>query len=47
MLKNDKRIVEDFILKSRPTDRVQFIMMQELLSVLKDIKKELKDLNKE
>ena len=47
MLKNDKRIIEDFKLKARPTDMAIFIMQQELLMVLKDIRKELKDLNKE
>jgi hypothetical protein len=42
MNKKEREIITDFTLKSRPTDRVSFIMMQEILSVLKNILKELK-----
>ena len=47
MLKNDKKIIEEFELKARPVDKTNFIMQKEILSVLKNILKELKDLNKD
>jgi hypothetical protein len=43
MLKLDKKIIDDFELKARPVDMVGYIMQKEILTVLKDIRKELKD----
>ena len=43
MNKDDKGIVQEFEKHSRPVDRVNYIMQKEMLMVLKNILKELKD----
>jgi len=43
MNKDDKRIVQEFKIHARPVDQVNYIMQKEILIVLKDIRKLLKD----
>lgn len=47
MLKGDKEIIKEFELKARPVEKTNYIMQKEILVVLKNILKELKDLNKD
>ena len=47
MNKDDKMIVQDFEIKSRPVDRVNYIMQKEIIVILKEIRSELKKLNVE
>lgn len=39
MLKKDKATIDDFKLKARPVDQVNFIQQQEIIILLKEIKK--------
>lgn len=43
MNKDDKGIVQEFEKHARPVDQVNYIMQKEMLVVLKNILKELKD----
>lgn len=43
MNKDDKGIVQEFEKYAHPVDRVNYIMQKEILVVLKNILKELKD----
>ena len=42
MKKEDKMILKEFENNARPIDRANFILLKEILVILKDIKKELK-----
>ena len=44
MNKDDKVVVLDFEKHSRPVDRVNYIMQKEILVMLKEIRKEIKNL---
>ena len=45
MLKEHKQIIEKFEERARPVDMVNYTMQKEILIVLKNILKELKDHN--
>lgn len=42
MHKEDKRLLKEFEANARPVDKTVYIMLREILSVLKDIRKEMK-----
>ena len=43
MLREHKKIVSDFEARARPVDMVNFIQQKEIILLLKEIRKELKD----
>lgn len=43
MNKDDKKVIQDFEKFARPVDRVNYIQQKEILNILKNILKELKD----
>ena len=45
MKRGQKEIVDKFENNARPVDMVSYIMLKDILDVLKDIRKELKDGN--
>ncbi len=47
MLKKYKKIIDDFQLKAHPVEMTNYIMQIEIINLLKEIRKELRDLNKE
>lgn len=47
MLKNDKIVVNDFEQKARTVDMTNHIMQKEIINLLKEIRTELKKLNKD
>lgn len=46
MKREHKEIIRDFELKARPVEMSNFIMQTEIINLLKDIRAELKKLNK-
>ena len=42
MKKEDKMILKEFENNARPVDRASYIILKEILKLLKDIKKEMK-----
>lgn len=47
MNKDDKKVIDEFKKHARPVDMQNFIMQQEILVALKNIRYELKKLNEE
>jgi hypothetical protein len=43
MNKDDKKVILEFEIHARPVDRVNYIMQKEIITLLKEIRKELKD----
>ena len=46
MNEDDTKLIERFVKNARPADRVPFIMQQEIIDLLSEIRDELKTMNK-